>query len=367
MNKKNTKKTSQKKQNKTKLKIFSLSYILVFITSLALGSSIYFYLQNSNLKEQNENVKKQLLLTQKEKKEYQDKRAKYFEEKTKALDIEYTNNIENSLYTDEIKKKDDYKFVYDDLEDKKTELTQEIKKDKIVKTDIVTKKEIIKKNIKKIEPISSKPKLAVIIDDVTTQYQVNKILNIGYDVNMAFLPPTSRHRNSAKITNNLDHYMIHLPLQASSNKYDEKNTLYVNDPIEVIEKRIKVLNELYPKAKFINNHTGSKFTSNEAAMDRLFTVLKKYNYIFIDSKTTSKSMALKCAKKHGLRILSRNIFLDNKKDKAYIQNQLKKAINIAKKHGSAIAIGHPYNITFEALKDSKHLLKDLELVYVNKL
>ena len=66
-------------------------------------------------------------------------------------------------------------------------------------------------------------------------------------------------------------------------------------------------------------------------------------------------------------MFSRNIFLDNKKDKKYIQKQLKKAIKIAKKNGMAIAIGHPYGITFKTLKESKHLLEGLELVYVNKL
>ncbi len=66
-------------------------------------------------------------------------------------------------------------------------------------------------------------------------------------------------------------------------------------------------------------------------------------------------------------MLSRNIFLDNNKNKKYIQKQLKKAIKNAKKNGSAIAIGHPYNITFQTLKDSKHLLKDIELVYINQI
>jgi uncharacterized protein len=214
---------------------------------------------------------------------------------------------------------------------------------------------------------TNKPKLAIIIDDMTTQGQINSVLSLGYIVNMAFLPPTSRHKRSAQITKSLDKYMIHLPLQASSSKYEEENTLHINDSINKIEERIKNLRLLYPNTNFLNNHTGSKFTSDQIAMDKLFKVLKKYEYTFIDSKTTANSVAEISAKKYGVKMFSRNIFLDNNKNKEYIQNQLKKAIKSAKKNGIAIAIGHPYSITFETLKDSKYLLKDLELVYVQNL
>ncbi len=220
---------------------------------------------------------------------------------------------------------------------------------------------------KQIIDITNKPKLAIIIDDMTTQGQINSVLSLGYTVNMAFLPPTKGHRKSAKITKNLDKYMIHLPLQASSSKYEEENTLYITDSLSKIEKRIKNLKSLYPNTNFLNNHTGSKFTSNQVAMDKLFEVLKKYKYTFIDSRTTAKSVAAISAKKYGVKMFSRSIFLDNNKNKEYIKNQLKKAIRIAKKDGMAIAIGHPYGITFKTLKDSKHLLKDLELVYVQNL
>ena len=49
------------------------------------------------------------------------------------------------------------------------------------------------------------------------------------------------------------------------------------------------------------------------------------------------------------------------------REKLEEAIKLAKKNGSAIAIGHPYSITFKTLKESKYLLKDLELVYVHQL
>jgi len=297
-----------------------------------------------------------------------------YEEKTRALEIEYVDNTDNNLYLEKTKeindKKDIFHFEEPNLEeiDKKEE--KKIEEPIFTSPQIIDEikpKEIIEEKIEVIKPSSNKPKLAIIIDDVTTKRQIDNISDIGYIVNMAFLPPTSGHKNSAKITNNLDLYMIHLPLQASSSKYEEENTLYIHHSIERIDERIKNLKSLYPKAVFLNNHTGSKFTSNQVAMDKLFQVLKKYNYTFIDSRTTAKSVAKKSSKKYGVKMFSRNIFLDNKKDKSYIQKQLKKAIKSAKKNGMAIAIGHPYGITFKTLKESAHLLQDLELVYVHQL
>ena len=102
-------------------------------------------------------------------------------------------------------------------------------------------------------------------------------------------------------------------------------------------------------------------------MNRLFKALKKYNFVFVDSRTTAKSVAKKYAIKYGMPYIVRNTFLDNEKDYKYIQNQLKKVIKIAKKRGYAIAIGHPHSMTMKVLRESKHLLKDVQPVYINQL
>lgn len=313
-------------------------------------------------------VEKEKTHTQLQQQEYreQNKKITTFEEKTKALEIEYAQNIDNTLYIEKQPEKKEPKFhfeepIRDDFEEVVSKQKETIKKEPTEDTPQYTEKTTKKREKKDL------PKLAIIIDDVTTSYQVKTLSNLGYKVNISFLPPTQGHPNSARVARDLENYMIHLPLQASSFKYEEEDTLYTTDSFETIKERVQYLKRLYPKARYINNHTGSKFTADQEAMDKLFLVLKQENLTFVDSKTTPHSVAQISAKKYGKRILTRNIFLDNYKDKKYITNQLQKAIDFAKKYGSAIAIGHPYRATFETLKESHPMFEGIELVYIDQL
>lgn len=214
----------------------------------------------------------------------------------------------------------------------------------------------------------SKPKIAIIIDDVSSRAEKDEIVALGYKITMAFLPPTKDHPISHKIAQDLPVHMIHFPMQASSAfKGPEINTLSIDDSYETIENRVKQLREWYPNAVYTNNHTGSVFTGNDEAMDKLFRALKKYNFIFVDSRTSPKSAAKKCAVKYGMPYIVRNVFLDNNRNYKDIETQLKTTIEIAKRTGYAVAIGHPHDITLKVLKNSKHLLDGLEPIYVNEL
>ena len=185
---------------------------------------------------------------------------------------------------------------------------------------------------------------------------------------MAFLPPNSGNKESASVAQNLPFHMIHFPMQASKNfKNIEIDTLNISDSYEKIEARVKKLRDLYPNTTYTNNHTGSVFTENYEAMDKLFRALKKYNFIFVDSKTTPNSVAKELSIKYQMPYIVRDTFLDNDRSFTAIQNQLKDAIRVAKKQGFAIAIGHPYEVTFKVLKESKHLLNDVEPIFLNKL
>ncbi|RAZ54218.1 divergent polysaccharide deacetylase family protein, partial [Campylobacter hyointestinalis] len=116
------------------------------------------------------------------------------------------------------------------------------------------------------------------------------------------------------------------------------------------------------------NHTGSKFTSNYKSMQILLSSLDKMGILFVDSLTSNASKAGYVSKELGLKYVKRDVFLDNDQDVSKILKQLSLAIKQAKKRGYAIAIGHPHDLTFKALKIAKQtILKDVDVVYLKEI
>ncbi len=220
---------------------------------------------------------------------------------------------------------------------------------------------------REIKHTTNKPKLAIIIDDVGTARQVKAIKSLHIPLTMSFLPPSNARPNTPKLASKERFYMVHLPMEAQNFTAEEPLTLRVHDSQQKISQRIAKLKELFPRVHYINNHTGSKFTSNEIAMNRLIFALNDNHINFIDSRTTAQTKAPMVMKNFGLRYVARDVFLDHHMDKEYVLKQIKQAIKQAKLHGTAIAIGHPHPNTLAALRESKKLLEAVDLVYVNRL
>ena len=213
-----------------------------------------------------------------------------------------------------------------------------------------------------------KPKLVIIMDDMSFHSQVESLKKLNIPITPSFFPASKRHPNTPIYAKQFKHYMVHFPMQAMSKTFpEEEKTLHIDSSYNFILNRVIDIKKEFPEVKFVNNHTGSKFTSNLKAMKKLYMVLNKENMIFVDSRTTSKTKAPLLSKKYNQILLSRNVFLDNKADVKYIQKQLKDAVYLAKKRGYAIAICHPHSKTFEALSKSKKILNGVEVIYIDEL
>ncbi len=222
--------------------------------------------------------------------------------------------------------------------------------------------------VKKIEKIKGKKgKLAIIFDDVSFAGDVKQIKGLNLPVTMSFLPPTSRHPNSAKLAAKEPYYMVHMPMEAMNFNSPETSTLRTSDSKEKIVERIKKVKKQFPKVEYINNHTGSKFTSDAKAMNKLIFALRLEKIGFIDSRTTAETKAEEVMKRYKMPYQTRDVFLDHDANVDAIKTQIKKAISIANKYGKCIAICHPHQATLQALKESTALFDSVELVRIDKL
>ena len=224
----------------------------------------------------------------------------------------------------------------------------------------------LSKSPRKALPAGSRAKLAIIIDDVGTDEQAQKIAALPVRVTPSIFPPEYQRKDTSSLARGFEHYAIHLPMEASSAK-NNSATLRASDNYEKMRGVIAKLRADFPNAKFINNHTGSKFTADERAMQNLLRAMNEHGFLFIDSRTSPATKAKAAMNGLGMRYVHRDVFLDNQNSVAAVRKKLREAVTLAKKQGYAIAIGHPKSSTLRALANSADILGEVDLVYLDEI
>ena len=291
------------------------------------------------------------------------------EQKTELKPQNFEVKVDQNKST-EIEKKEKFKS-----EDTKVEAA---KKAENLTTKKIEKIKYEEKNIKKDSfeavpftpnaSIKGRAKLVIIIDDVATFEHASMIKSLGLKITPSIFPATKTHPDTPNIARTFEFYMIHLPMQAKHFDSPEIGTLTINESFESMLEKIKKIRRDFPRAKYTNNHTGSRFTSDFDAMDKAYRALIEQGFVFVDSKTIAQTVVARAAKKHNQPYISRDIFLDNDPSASAVRRELVAAVNLAKKRGYAIAIGHPKKNTIAVIKESKNnLLKDVDVVYLKDI
>jgi polysaccharide deacetylase 2 family uncharacterized protein YibQ len=99
----------------------------------------------------------------------------------------------------------------------------------------------------------------------------------------------------------------------------------------------------------INNHMGSKFTSNAESMRPVIEEVKARGLLFLDSRTIATSVGEQMARQMGVPHAARDVFLDYEIGASAIALRLAELEQVAHRRGSAIAIGHPHSVTLATL------------------
>ena len=222
---------------------------------------------------------------------------------------------------------------------------------------------------KKIQPA---PRIALIIDDIG--YRVSharRFLDLGIPITFSILPRLDNSVNlSLEIKKNGHEIMLHQPMEPYNSKLDPgPGALYAGDGEEHIMKVIEENISEIPFAAGINNHMGSKFTALPDKMYHALRIVKEKNMFFVDSLTSNHSKGFATAKSLNMAAAHRNMFLDNVVEKSAVLCQLSKLVKIAREHGSAVGIGHPFPQTASAIKTFCNRLtgSGISLVHISEV
>lgn len=207
--------------------------------------------------------------------------------------------------------------------------------------------------------------LAIVIDDFGYRpRQENQILQWPNAISVAVLPDAPHARAMATKAHQRGHeVLIHLPMAPVSKQPLEKNTLQPDMTAREIEQIIRQAIDNVPYAVGVNNHMGSKMTASLSGMQKVMQVLARSDMYFLDSVTTGNSQVSRAAEGTSVKVLKRRVFLDDSQDEAAIRKQFLRAIQLARREGNAIAIGHPHPSTVKVLDEMlASLPPDIKLV-----
>ena len=178
-------------------------------------------------------------------------------------------------------------------------------------------------------------------------------LELPVPITCAVLPGHNQSSRFAKKAINAGkEVIVHMPMQSAiASSGEDEFKLKIGMTSEEIEWRLnEALNEI-PEAVGINNHQGSKATTDGKVMAVVASVLKNKNKFFLDSRTSSKTVGENTMRSAGVPTARRHIFLDNDLSIENISKQLDKLVAVAEKKGLAIGIGHVKGNTLKVLEE----------------
>lgn len=199
---------------------------------------------------------------------------------------------------------------------------------------------------------SQAPAIAIVMDDLGLDVAATRAaIALPRPVTLSFLPYGDATAMLARAGERVGHQVIlHLPMEPEGTANPGPMALRVDLSASENIHRLDWALARVPGHAGLNNHMGSLFTQDRAALIPVMEHLAGRGLFFLDSRTTRRSVAVRLARAFGIMSAGRDVFLDDVQRRDYVDGQLAETQRIARRQGVAIAIGHPHAVTLAALK-----------------
>jgi len=216
------------------------------------------------------------------------------------------------------------------------------------------------------------PLVAIIIDDMGYDKKIaKKFSQLNNGITFSILPHSPYQESVSRLAHkNGVSTMLHLPMEPFEYPQVDPGpgTLLTTMSPDQLIRTLKNNLAAVPNIKGVNNHMGSKMTAESSQLYQIFSILKKRNLFFIDSRTSVKTVCKPSARLFQIPFAQRDVFLDHLQEPDFIRKQIKELIRIAQRHGHAVGIGHPHTTTYEILREMMPgLQKKVKLVPASEI
>ena len=214
--------------------------------------------------------------------------------------------------------------------------------------------------------------IGLIIDDLGDRLgDGRRAIALPGAVTYAILPQTTYSHSLAEQAHaSGKEVMLHQPMQAVNGKAMGPGGIDLHMTRRAMLRTLEANLASVPHARGVNNHMGSLLTRHPGHMAWLMEGLRDHGGLyFVDSTTTSHTVARRIAVEYTLPNTRRNIFLDHLREPHAILGQFVRLIEQARATGASLAIAHPYPETLAVLEKVLPHLEEfgVELLPVSEL
>lgn len=180
--------------------------------------------------------------------------------------------------------------------------------------------------------------LAVIVDDVKHEDEIRNFLSLGIPMTFALMPwVTADCIDEIKSTDSAA--FLHAPMEALGSRYGRSPEITVDHTADGVADLLEEWLKQTPGVVGINNHRGSRATSDPETMKRVLSVVKKHNLLFVDSHTSPVSVAVNIGRGMDVPCLQQDIFLDDR-EVSGVRERILAMAELAERTGYSACICH---------------------------
>ena len=224
-----------------------------------------------------------------------------------------------------------------------------------------------------VGPASGLPRLAIIVSGLGLSVDATqRAIRLPKEVTLSFSPYGADLEADVAAAREAGHeVLLNLPMEPISYPADDPGPHTLLTSLNSSD-NIARLNWLLGRFKGyvgVINHMGSRFTASPDPLRPILRALKERGLMFVDSRSTSKSVAGGLAVQMQLPRAVNDRFLDHEPTRGGIDQSFAAAEGDARAHGVALVVARPFPVTLERMAAWLPMLESrgIEIVPVTAL